>query len=213
MKEIMEHCEAVIVEIRSLFEKFGGGQYTIGEDISQMEHAVQCAMRGLETDQSLSVAGLLHDIGHLMGMRDELEKMFDSEGQDIGAKNHEHIAADWLAEKGFPESVFEPVRMHCDAKRYLMTTDSSYTVSQASLSTFVHQGGYMSREEIAKFEANPHFEIALRLRRNEENAKIVGVDAAETLEQFNDFIELTRFFLLTNLFEAQVEKDTDRSIE
>eukprot|EP00475_Leptophrys_vorax_P027552 TRINITY_DN39299_c0_g1_i1.p1 TRINITY_DN39299_c0_g1~~TRINITY_DN39299_c0_g1_i1.p1 ORF type:complete len:212 (-),score=44.26 TRINITY_DN39299_c0_g1_i1:32-643(-) len=194
-------CESVLEEIEALFQQFGNSEYTIGEPITQMEHAVQAGGLGLDVeDECLAVAGFLHDIGHLMGMRDKTPEMMDQEGHSLGAMNHEHIAADFLAKQGFPESVYAPIRMHCDAKRYLMTTNDSYKakVSPASLGTFVHQGGYMDSEEVSRFEGHPHFERALKLRRNDEDAKLTGVEPSETKKQFHELLRLTKKVLLNN---------------
>ena len=55
-----------VAEIEALYSRWGSNKYD--EQISQIEHAVQCAefARHAEADDELIVATLLHDIGHLL---------------------------------------------------------------------------------------------------------------------------------------------------
>ena len=68
------------------------------------------------------------------------------------------------------------VRMHADAKRYLCSTEPGYhaTLSPASQHTMTLQGGLMSPEEVARHAAHPWLGDALRLRRWDDLAKVVG---------------------------------------
>ena len=82
-------------------------------------------------------------------------------GEDPAARGvddvHEELGAKWLAKRFGPE-VVEPVRLHVPAKRYLCATDPAYfaRLSPASVHTLRLQGGPMSAEEVAAFEANPY---------------------------------------------------------
>lgn len=53
--------------IADMFAKRGDSEYG-GEPVTQLEHALQCAMLAEDHDSppSLIVASLLHDIGHLL---------------------------------------------------------------------------------------------------------------------------------------------------
>ncbi|KMW57127.1 hypothetical protein AIOL_002087 [Candidatus Rhodobacter oscarellae] len=58
----------------------------------------------------------------------------------------------------FPPLVVDCVRYHVPAKRYLCATDPAYMdqLSDASVLSLGLQGGPMSADEVAAFEANPH---------------------------------------------------------
>ena len=156
-------------EIRAAFER--RGQETYGEGISQLEHALQCAAFA-ERDgagAALVTATLLHDIGHLL--HDLPADVADS-GVDT---QHEASGSAWLSRRFGPE-VTEPVRMHVAAKRYLATMEPGYfeRLSEASVLSLRLQGGPMSVPQAAAFAAQPFFADAIRLRRWDEEGKIVG---------------------------------------
>lgn len=70
-------------------------------------------------------------------------------------------------------AVLAAVERHVDAKRYLCTVDSGYAaaLSPASVRSLAAQGGPLSLEERARFEAQPWADEAVRLRRWDEAAK------------------------------------------
>jgi predicted HD phosphohydrolase len=70
--------------------------------------------------------------------------------------------------------------MHADAKRYLCSIEPGYhaTLSPASQHTLTLQGGLMSPEAITRHAAHPWFADALRLRRWDDLAKVVGKETA-----------------------------------
>ena len=66
-----------IADVLALFERFGDDTY--GEDVTQTEHALQCAAIA-EADgasEALIVAALLHDVGHLVHL-DETGEVADA---------------------------------------------------------------------------------------------------------------------------------------
>jgi putative nucleotidyltransferase with HDIG domain len=136
---------------------------------------VQAAMwaRGQGWNRDVQLAALLHDIGHLVGTKRRLAVMADSDGQSLGAQDHEKVGADFLRKLGIRENVCEIVASHVDAKRYLCTIDPTYhaSLSEASRRTLEHQGGRMSEREIAAFSAHPQLDAVLAVRTAEENAK------------------------------------------
>src|SRR5215472_16930409 len=104
-------------EIFELFSTRGSAAY-FGEPVSQREHALQAAHLA-ETEgavDSLVVAALLHDIGHLLH---DLPEDIADQGADA---HHEDVGHDWLARYFGPE-ITEPVRLHVEAKRYLCQVD------------------------------------------------------------------------------------------
>lgn len=161
----------LIETIRQLFEKRGASNYS-GEEVTQTEHALQAAWAAEQesASDSLVVAALLHDVGHLLH---DLGEDCAEEGVD---DRHEALGALWL-EKHFGPEVVEPVRLHVAAKRYLCAVDAAYRarLSPASVLSLKLQGGPFSEPEAAEFRAHPHFRGAVRLRGWDETAKIVGL--------------------------------------
>jgi predicted HD phosphohydrolase len=130
--------------------------------LTELEHLLQCA-EGLREaaphDRGLQVAGLLHDIGWSLDPS-------DGHGA-VGAAAVRDLVG---------ERVAELIRLHVDAKRYLVTTDRDYRarLSQASLATLRTQGGDMTPAEIAAFEASPFHRDAIQLRVADDLAKVPG---------------------------------------
>lgn len=140
------------------------------EPVSALEHALQCAelAEWAGADAPLIAAALLHDIGHfLTAPVDERDDRLDDE--------HEELAVPFLS-TGFGPEVIEPVRLHVQAKRYLVRTDARYAqaLSLASRHSLALQGGPMRDDELARFEARPQAMNAVRLRRWDDSAKRPG---------------------------------------
>ena len=159
----------VLDEIRAAIARRGHEGY--GEGVSQLDHALQCgafAQRDGASDALVSAA-LLHDIGHLL--HDLPDDVADS-GIDT---QHESTGSLWLSQY-FGLAVTEPVRMHVAAKRYLASMEPGYfdKLSEASKLSLRLQGGPMSPAQAQTFEAETFFADAIRLRRWDEEAKIVG---------------------------------------
>ncbi|HVX10301.1 MAG TPA: HD domain-containing protein [Pirellulales bacterium] len=175
---------SVAEEIVGLFAARGDSQYG-GEAVSQQEHALQAAMfaERENADGALIVAALLHDVGHLLH---DLPDDAPEQGTD---DRHEVLAAHWLAKRFGPE-VVEPARLHVTAKRYLCAVDGSYQreLSAPSVLSLKLQGGPMTPEEVREFESQPHFEAAVRLRRWDDAAKIVGL-ATPDVRHFMRYVE------------------------
>lgn len=161
-------------EIQAAFARRGDETY--GEGVSQTEHALQCAAFAQRDGASaaLITATLLHDIGHLL--HDLPSDVADS-GIDT---QHEATGSAWLS-RHFGLAVTEPVRMHVAAKRYLATMEPGYfeQLSDASKLSLRLQGGPMSAAQAAAFAAEPFFADAIRLRRWDEEGKIVGYQGPE----------------------------------
>ena len=158
-------------EVLAIFARRGSGAY-FGEHISVTEHALQTAWFAREESapSSLVLAALLHDIGHLV------EEVPDELADWTSDAQHEEAGARWLAQR-LPPEVYEPVRLHVAAKRYLCATDSNYVamLSQASVVTLKLQGGPMTPDELLRFETKPFCQEAVRLRRWDDQGKIVGL--------------------------------------
>jgi phosphonate degradation associated HDIG domain protein len=164
---------SIVDEIIELFARRGGDVY-FGEPVSQLEHSLQTAVQAERegASDSLIIAALLHDIGHLLHKLPE-----DIADGGIDGR-HEQVGAVWLA-RYFPAEVAEPIRLHVAAKRYLCALDGEYRrrLSAASIRSLALQGGPMSDEEVLEFEASPYARESARLRRWDELAKLIGLKA------------------------------------
>jgi predicted HD phosphohydrolase len=146
-----------------------------GERVSELAHALQCAelAEAGGADPHLTLACLLHDVGRVVV---DQSLVFDRVGgARSGARGHHEIGAELIAPY-VPERVAWLVRMHADAKRYLCSTEPGYhaTLSPASQHTLTLQGGPMGTEEIARLGGHVWLADALRLRRWDDGAKVVG---------------------------------------
>jgi predicted HD phosphohydrolase len=149
------------------------------ERVSELAHALQCAdlARAAGADDELTLACLLHDVGRFAV--DQAQVLDRVGGGGPGARGHHEVGADLIA-PFVPERVAWLVRMHAAAKRYLCATEPAYhaLLSAGSQHTLTLQGGLMSAEEIARHAAHPWFADALRLRRWDDLAKVVGKETA-----------------------------------
>ena len=157
--------------IIELFEAKGGAAY-FGEPVSQLEHALQAAHHAARdgAPDSLVVAALLHDIGHLLH---EMPEHVADLGIDT---RHEDLGHAWLARDFGPE-VATPVRLHVDAKRYLCATEPEYLslLSPASIESLQLQGGPFTAAEARAFAERAFAREAVRLRRWDDLAKVPGM--------------------------------------
>jgi 2-amino-1-hydroxyethylphosphonate dioxygenase (glycine-forming) len=141
----------------------------IGEPVSQLEHALQCAARAqaVAAPPTEVLAALFHDVGHLIAPPGSANM------DGLGIVDHEHLGARFLASLGFDEVVCALVASHVQAKRYLAKRKAGYQarLSEASLGTLRFQGGAMSEAEALAFEADPLAGAKIRLRMWDEAAK------------------------------------------
>jgi phosphonate degradation associated HDIG domain protein len=157
---------AIVEQIFGLFDRFGSESY--GEHATQLQHALQVAelARVKGCTGTLVAAALLHDIGQFI---DDAGNAAETLGIDA---RHEVSGANYLAAH-FPPEVYEPVRLHVAAKRYLCAVDGTYLaqLSEASRLSLKYQGGPMSAAEISVFEAEPFHADAVTLRRFDDTGK------------------------------------------
>jgi predicted HD phosphohydrolase len=159
----------VTEEILDLYQRGGNDAY-FGEDVTQLQHALQAAASAVEAhaDDELVVAALLHDIGHLLPG--------DNYHDEIGVVDHDQTCIEWLTARGFSARLIALVSGHVSAKRYLVTTKTEYRnrLSPTSQRTLELQGGAMTSMEVEVFETHLHFRDVLRLRTWDEQAKDPG---------------------------------------
>ena len=162
-----------VADVLALFERFGDDTY--GEDVTQTEHALQCAAIA-EADgasEALIVAALLHDVGHLVHL-DETGEVADATVVD---DVHEAVGARVLARVFGPE-VTGPIALHVTAKRYRCATEPGYAegLSEASTISLAIQGGPLGEAECATFAAHPAAADAIRLRGYDDWGKLDDVE-------------------------------------
>ena len=164
------HAATITEEIFALYEQHGGREYA-GEKVSQLEHMFQAAQLAEQEGypEDVILAAFLHDIGHICVSAGETGEM-----DGFGIVDHEDIGADFLAGKGFSKRVVRLVESHVAAKRYLTYKDPAYygQLSEASKKTLEYQGGPMIEEEAAAFEQYPLFDLIIRMRKWDEQAKV-----------------------------------------
>ena len=175
-------ADAFVAELTTLFNRLGDLRY--GEDVSQLDHAVQTAHHAKldGAPPALIAAALLHDVGHMMQKAGE-----DAADHGVDTR-HEQISAGYLA-RAFGPEVTEPIRLHVAAKRYRVAVDPAYLehLSKASLQSLALQGGPMNSAEIAAFLAEPAAQDALRLRGYDEAAKAPEAEVS-SFESYQDLL-------------------------
>jgi phosphonate degradation associated HDIG domain protein len=153
--------------IENIYRTKGDLSYQ-GEGVSQIEHAWQCGQLAKKSSASLELqlAAWLHDVGHLLSKEDDTPTL---KGHN---DRHELIGSNFLKNL-FPEAVFVPIALHVEAKRYLITTDSSYSekLSSDSIRSLALQGGPLTNEECQNFLSKPFAMDAIALRRWDDQAK------------------------------------------
>ncbi|TDW76581.1 HD domain-containing protein [Kribbella pratensis] len=149
-----------------------------GDPVDILDHDRQCAellRRDFPDDEELQVAGLVHDIGHLL-----------RPGDDAGHGRHGADAVRGL----LGERVARLVELHVVAKRYLVATDAVHAerLSASSRRTLVAQGGALSEDQVRAFRHDPEFAAAVALRRADDAGKVVGLEVAP-LESWRPVVE------------------------
>jgi predicted HD phosphohydrolase len=145
---------------------------------THLDHALQTAAvlrQEFPEDVELAVAGLVHDIGHLL--------------PGVGDAQHAEAGAE-AVRAALGDRVAGPVGLHVEAKRYLVARQGAYAevLAPDSVASLALQGGPMSAEEQRAFERLLHAERALDLRRADERGKVDGLEVAG----LGEWMELVR---------------------
>ena len=193
-----------VTAIAELFAGPGARDY-LGETITIGVHMRQAGALAEAAGAAapLVAAALLHDVGHLRDQINEPRRGLGPPGSGVSAgsgvslragtdNRHGDAGARWLSQ-WFGEAVTEPVRLHVAAKRFLCATEPGYfgLLSQESVRTLVLQGGPMTPEQAAAFEALPFARDAVAVRRWDDQAK----DPAVTPPGFAHFEPLLNSLL------------------
>ena len=150
-----------------------------GENLNMLEHALQAAQLAKQEghDDSMVVACLLHDIGHLLG-----------EAGAWGLPEHADVAALALQQR-VNACISQPIKLHVSAKRYLVSTSPDYAsdLSKASLESLAEQGGQLSEQECCEFEAQSFARQAVKLRKFDDQGKNTSRNVPP-LEHYRDLL-------------------------
>ena len=175
-----------ISDLFTLLNVKGSKKKYYGENVTQLEHAIQCAElaeKNKKTEKFIT-ACLFHDIGHL----------FDNNSEHISKNNnkdgyHENMGAKYL--KGiFSNEVVEIVKGHVNAKRYLAFIDKKYfqKLSVASQISLKVQGGPFNKEQADAFIIKPFMKDSVELRKFDDLAKVEG-KKIPNIEHFRKYVE------------------------
>lgn len=173
MSAVQQPVAASVGEVLALYTMWGSDPYD--EELSQLDHALQTAALALRdgASDSLLVAALLHDVGHLLelSLRDGVGELPTVD------RAHESVGARYLTALFGPD-VTAPIALHVRAKRYLCSREPRYLagLSDGSRRSLELQGGPADPDEIAGFEANPRHQDALRLRGWDDGGKVQGLE-------------------------------------
>ena len=180
----MQMSKNIISNIFHMLKTKGGNIQYGGENVTQLEHALQCAELAEQKNCSYEAitAALFHDIGHLLySGQDPVHQ--DKDG------HHENLGADYLSQY-FGDEVILPIRAHVDSKRYLSSVEEGYfgLLSEASKKSLIVQGGPFTKEEAKEFINRPFMKQAVELRRFDDQAKILN-KKTPNLKHFRFFVE------------------------
>jgi len=173
-----------VIKLLNLLETKGSNIQYGNENVTQLEHALQCAELAEKNNFSKQIitAALLHDIGHLL---------YDGEDPIHDGKDgyHENLGADYLSSY-YGDEVTRPIRAHVACKRYLSSVEKGYydILSEASKISLKAQGGPFTKNEAEEFIKKPFMKEAVELRRFDDRAKVLN-KKTPSLEHFKKYLE------------------------
>lgn len=176
---------SIVDELVEIFAGRGMEVFEVDRITTHTSHGLQTATIAEKEGATapMIVAALLHDLGRIINPKD-LE-ITDS-GRDA---KHEEVARKFL-EPWFGPEVTMPIKWHVAAKRYLVTTDLTYSknVTPGSMRTMADQGGVLTEEEATAFIEQPYAKDGVVLRRWDDRAKLPDAKTPP-FEHFIPYIE------------------------
>ncbi|WAC54406.1 HD family phosphohydrolase [Gordonia sp. SL306] len=161
--EIAAEVTAVLRSLRGIWDE---------PTVDELDHAMQAGWHAQadSAPDDLVLAAVLHDVG-----RSPLLP---------GPEPHDRIAREWLTPR-FGARVGWLAGAHVAAKRFLAATESGYAagLSETSVDSLAHQGGAGGVD--ASWTAHPWWTDAIRLRRYDDAAKVVGAPGMDIVEAGN----------------------------
>jgi len=192
-----------ISTLLNLYKKFGTEKYTIGEEQTQLSHALlshKYARDFKHAKPYLCLSALIHDVGHFIyypfGRPFYMERPPINPLEKDKDDYHEEQGFLFLEQLGFHNDITFPIRNHVLAKRYLCSIDNDYynSLSEASRASFYLQGGKMGKSQMRNFENNSHFKDSLLLRKADDNSKRLSTENTFE-EQLTEFEELLNYYI------------------
>jgi len=174
----------IVIKLLNLLETKGSNIQYGNENVTQLEHALQCAELAEKNNFSKEIitAALLHDIGHLL---------YDGDDPIHDGKDgyHENLGADYLSSY-YGDEVTHPIKAHVACKRYLSSVEKGYydILSEASKISLKAQGGPFTKNEAEAFIKKPFMKEAVELRRLDDQAKVLN-KKTPNLEHFKNCLE------------------------
>ena len=174
----------IVTILLNLLETKGSNIQYGNENVTQLEHALQCAELAEKNNFSKEIitAALLHDIGHLL---------YDGEDPIHEGKDgyHENLGAEYLSAY-YGEEVTGPIKAHVACKRYLSAVEDGYyeILSDGSKASLKAQGGSFTKEEAKEFIKKPFMKEAVELRRFDDEAKVLN-KKTPNLKHFKRYLE------------------------
>ncbi len=183
----------IVSYLIELLQKKGADIQYGNENVTQLEHALQCADLAEQNKlpNSTITAALLHDIGHLLYEdKDPIHEKKDG--------HHENLGANYLS-KYFNEEVTLPIRAHVDSKRYLSSVEKGYydSLSEASKLSLEVQGGPFTKKEADEFIQKPFMKEAVEMRRLDDEAKVLNKKTPD-INHFRHYLEQAHHIFLKN---------------
>lgn len=139
------HVKETVHQLFSFIQLQGNTDY-IGEQVSQLEHSLQCAHLATQSslyrhDHEVVLGALLHDVGRFIPAAKNMPKMIAPDGSYVGSCSHEVLGERYLRQLGFSDKVCQLVGAHVVAKRYLTAVEPGYyeALSTTSKRTLEYQ--------------------------------------------------------------------------
>lgn len=130
------------------------------------------------------ITSLLHDIGHRLNS----ENLRYSKTK-FGVAKHEILGAKYLQDLGFSETIWTPIKLHIQAKHYLIKTIPGYkeALSSGSTGSWEYQKKSVEESDLQAFQKNPFYHESLLIRAIDDSAKTPGLKVPG-LENYRNLI-------------------------
>jgi len=136
--------------------------------------------------EDIVLAALLHDVGHMiLSKPDSWDSLHDTNEQ------HEWVGYHYLLRHHFSSQIALLVLGHVQAKRYLCYREPGYhaRLSDSSRMTLIGQGGPMTEVEAVEFERAELFDVKLRMRVWDEEAKLENwKESGDEMERYREMM-------------------------
>ena len=125
-----------------------------------------------ENFNAIIITSLLHDMGHRLNN----ENLAYSKTK-FGVAKHEVLGAKYLQDLGFSETIWTPIKLHIQAKHYLIKAVPGYkeALSSGSTGSWRYQKKSVEESDLQAFQKNPFYYESLLIRAIDDSAKTPGL--------------------------------------